>query len=223
MPQSNYRCNVCEKKCNNRQSTVQCSNCVSWQHIRCTQLSKSQLSLYQQSNELYICQICINDIIPFQLLEVAEFNEIFNFYHNVKGVTNHITNILNQEPNLDELVKAVCKYRSVSWLKNCLSKSKKQRDLSIVHFNMRSLSKNKPVLEKLLCELDNFPDILAISETKLTDEKVNCAKILNYNFVFSNSGTNAGGVAFYIPNKLHFTRRHDLEFQTDDTENVLLK
>ena len=65
---------------------------------------------------------------------------------------------------------------------------------------MRSLSKNKPVFEELLCEPDNFPDILAISETKLTDEKVICAKIPNYNFVFSNSSTNAGGVAFYILN-----------------------
>ena len=78
MPQSNSRYNVCEGKCNNRQSIVQCSNCLGWQHIRCTQLSKSQLSLYQKSNELYICQIRINDIIPFQLLGDAEFKEIFN-------------------------------------------------------------------------------------------------------------------------------------------------
>ena len=91
----------------------------------------------------------------------------------MKGVTRHITNTFNQEPHLDRLIKAVCKYRSVSWLKNCLSKSKKQRDLSIVHFNVRSLSKNKPILEELLCEPDNFPNILAISETKFIDEKVN--------------------------------------------------
>ena len=87
---------------------------------------------------------------------------------------------------------------------------------------MRSLSKNKPVIEELLRELDNFPDIQAISETKLTDEKVNYAKIPNYNFVFSNSSTNAGGVAFYVLNKLHFTRRHDLEFKTDDTEIIFV-
>ena len=116
MPESNSRCNVYERKCNNRQSILQCSNCIGWQHIRCTQLSKSQFSLYQKSNELYICQICINDIIPFQLLGVAEFKEIFNFYHNMKGVTSHTTNTLDQEPNLDGLVKAVCKYPS----KNCI-------------------------------------------------------------------------------------------------------
>ena len=125
----------------------------------------------------------------------------------MKGVTDHITNTLNQEPNLDGLVKAVCKYRNVSWLKNCLSKSKKQRDLSIAHFNVRSLSKNKPILEELLCELDNFPDILAIFEIKLIDEKVNCAKIPNYNFVFSNSSAIADVVAFYMLNTLQFTRR----------------
>ena len=148
MPPSNCRCNVCEGKCNNRQSIVQCSNCLDWQHIRCNQLSKSQLLLNQKSNELYICQICINDIIPFQILGDAEFKEIFNVYHNMKGFTSHITNTLNQEPKFDGLVKAVCKYRRVRWLKNCLSKSKKQRDLSIVHFNVRSQSKNKPILEE---------------------------------------------------------------------------
>ena len=52
----------------------------------------------------------------------------------MKGVTSHITNTLNQEPNLDGLVKVVCKYRN----------------LSIVHFNVRSLSKNKRILEELL-------------------------------------------------------------------------
>ena len=142
----------------------------------------------------------------------------------MKCATSHITNTLKREPNLDGLVKAVCKYRSVSWLKNCLSKSKKQHDLSIVLFNVRSLSKNKPipVLEELLCEMDSFSDILAISERKLIDEKVDSAKIPNYNFVFSSS-TNAGGVAFYMLNTLQFTRRHDLEFKTDDTENVFVE
>ena len=124
MPLSNSRCNVCESKYDNRQSTVQCSNCLGWQHIRCTQLSKSQLSLYQKSNELCICQICLNDIIPFKLLRDAELKEIFNVYHNMKGVTSHLTNTLNLEPNLDGLVKAVCKYRRVCWFKNCLSKFK---------------------------------------------------------------------------------------------------
>ena len=88
---------------------------------------------------------------------------------------------------------------------------------------MRFLSKNKTIIEELLCELDNFPDILAISETKLIDEKVSCAKIPNYNFVCSNSSTNAGGVAFHMLNTLQFTRRHDLEFITDDTENVFVE
>ena len=49
------------------------------------------------------------------------------------------------------------------------------------------------------------------------------AKIPNYNFVFSNSSTNAGGVAFYMLNTLQFRRRHDLEFKTDDIENAFVE
>ena len=51
-------------------------------------------------------------------------------------------------------------------------------------------------------ELDNRPDVLAISETKLDGEKILRSHIPNYNFVSSNSSTNAGGVAFYVRNTL---------------------
>ena len=91
-----------------------------------------------------------------------------------------------------------------------------------MHFNVRSLLKNKHTLEELIIELHNCPGILAISETKLNDEKLktNCSKLPNYNFIFLNSSTNAGGVAFYILNTLKYTRREDLEFKTEDSENI---
>ena len=58
-------------------------------------------------------------------------------------------------------------------------KFKKQHGISIFHFHVRSLTKNKFILEKLIYDLRKFPEILAISETKLNDEKskANCSKI----------------------------------------------
>ena len=38
-----------------------------------------------------------------------------------------------------------------------------------------------------------------------------------------NSSTNAGGVAFYILNSLKFNRRKDLEFNSDDSENLFIE
>ena len=86
-----------------------------------------------------------------------------------------------------------------------------------------SILKNKHTIEELIYELDNRPDILAISKTKLDDEKILRSHIPNYNFVSSNSSTNAGGVAFYVLNTLQYTRRQDFEFKSCDSENILLR
>ena len=82
---------------------------------------------------------------------------------------------------------------------------------------------NKHILEELIHELGNFPDVITISETKLNKNNINHASIQNYKFVFSNSTTNAGGVAIYILNNLKYSRRHDLEFQSADSETVFIE
>ena len=92
-----------------------------------------------------------------------------------------------------------------------------------MHFNVRSIVKNKHILEKLLHELDNFPDIIVISETRLNNHNINHASIQSYNLVFSNSSTNVGGVAIYVLSNLNYFRRHDLEFQSADSENVFIE
>ena len=52
---------------------------------------------------------------------------------------------------------------------------------------------------------------------------MNNAGINNYNFVFSNSSSNAGGVALYVLNDFKFNRRHDLEFNFHNSENLSIE
>ena len=61
--------------------------------------------------------------------------------------------------------------------------------------------------------LSKCPEILTISKTEVNDEKikVNCSKIPNCEFMFSNSSTKAGDIALYILNSLKYTRREDVE------------
>ena len=111
----------------------------------------------------------------------------------------------------------------MQWLKSHLLFSKKQNQLSVLHLNIRSISKNKNILDECLHELNCCPDILAVSETKLNKNNVNLASIENYSIVYSNSSSNAGRVATYILNNLKFTRREDLEFNSSDSENVFVE
>ena len=161
-------------------------------------------------------------ILPVQRVCDAELKETFQHHCNI-GADKYIIDTLNDEQNIDGITNTDCKYRSIEWYKQSILNSKKQQNLSILHLNVRLVVKNKHVIEELLIELGSCPEILAITETKLNDDKLNYTSISNYSFVCCNSSTNAGGVAFYILNNLKFNRREDLEFNSDDSENLFIE
>ena len=59
----------------------------------------------------------------------------------------------------------VCNYLGIHELNTAFS-GMKLNDLSLVHVNIRSLSKNLSKFEKMLDRLDREPDIICITETK---------------------------------------------------------
>ena len=130
---SSVDCNICKKRSYGDKSVMQCTNCQEWQHIRCVKLTSPPNLYCRKSPEYYVSQACLVDIFPFQTICNTELKEIFHFHQ--KKLFKQL-NILNNEPNLDELIKTDCNYRSVEWLRNCLSNSKKQHGLSILHFNV---------------------------------------------------------------------------------------
>ena len=87
----------------------------------------------------------------------------------------------------------------------------KQKGFSIFHCNIRSLEKNKSLLH-------DTPDIIAISETKISDNTSANLNIPGYAFVNTNSKTQAGGVGLYLSNDLKFSRRSDLDISDDGIE-----
>ena len=76
------------------------------------------------------------------------------------------------------------------------------KSFSILHCNIRSLSKTLNLLEELLCSLVSKLDILGITETKLGEKSISNFNIRGYNFFHTDSTTNAGGAALYIANDL---------------------
>ena len=68
------------------------------------------------------------------------------------------------------------------------------KSFSILHCNIRSLSKNQNLLEELLCPLDSKLDLIGITETKLGEKSISNVNIKGYNF-FAHWPTNAGGAA----------------------------
>ena len=130
--------------------------------------------------------------------------------------------LLNVLPNPDKhderdsdlmLISPCSEYYENSKLNKLLNSSYSSRDcLSIFHCNIRSLSKNLPILEDWLYSLDKKPDILAISETKLNSRSNNNIDIPQYRFFHTDSETVAGGAALYISNNLKIIPRADIKF-----------
>ena len=69
-----------------------------------------------------------------------------------------------------------------------------------MHFNTRSLSKNKNKIDDFLIDIERMPDAIAIFETKLNANSFLNLNITSYEFIRNDSIQDAGGVGLYIKN-----------------------
>ena len=98
----------------------------------------------------------------------------------------------------------------------------RNKGLSILHSNIRSLKKNLTFLNDILMSVKELPHIIAISETKLSDNNPLNLSIPGYSFLGVNSKTSAGGVGLYVSENVNFKRRNDLDLDLlEGLENLL--
>ena len=113
-------------------------------------------------------------------------------------------------------------YFSLSSLSKLGSKHDKN-NFFVLHLNTRSLTKNHDKIEELLNELNFFPEIISISETKLNPQKTININICNYDFIHNDSPTNAGGVGLYVKNGLKYSIRNDLNLHLPYCEDIWIE
>ena len=94
---------------------------------------------------------------------------------------------------------------------------------SVIHRNIRSFSANYDNLTHMRSEL-YFPFSI-ITETKIKDDQ---AVIMNidlpgYSFISQPTLSNAGGVAFYVSNRLRFTMLSEYSIATEDFETLWIE
>ena len=85
--------------------------------------------------------------------------------------------------------------------------------LSVMHINIRSLTKHIDRLKTNLCLMERMPDIICICETKIPEKKNKSETYIipNYAFMAKCRDTGYGGVAMYINENYIF--RHPIEFE----------
>ena len=87
------------------------------------------------------------------------------------------------------------------------------KGISLFHCNIRSLTKNLTLSNDVLYSLDSTPDIVAITETRLSSNSISNLDIPKYNFFHTDSPTPAGGAAIYINKVLKAIPRPDLKIE----------
>ena len=93
-----------------------------------------------------------------------------------------------------------------------------------MHFNIRSLQKNIDKLTHYILQLQKLPDIIAITETILKkDELQTNIGINGYNFIHSDSDSQAGGVGLYIKNSITYKVIDELYLNLNFAENIWIE
>ena len=117
---------------------------------------------------------------------------------------------LTDDMGVEELEET--KYYSHDEFKNILRQNK-EGDITAMHFNISSLPKNFNEFHTTLALLKLEPDIIGLTETKITT-KVNSyykPHLTNYEFYQSKSSTNSGSAGVFIKNTLEVEIRNDLD------------
>ena len=115
-----------------------------------------------------------------------------------------------------------CEYHNISSLNNVVKH--KKDDLFIVHFNVQSLQKNIDKLTTLLANVSETPDIIAISETKITYvQPIVNVDITEYDFIHCDSITKAGWVGFYVKQTLPYKQKTEINIELNFVENMWIE
>jgi len=91
----------------------------------------------------------------------------------------------------------------------------------LLHINVCSLNKHFERLEELLEDLDEKPEFIAISETKL-HSNFN-SYLPGYTFLQANFKTNAGGVGLFVKETLNIKTLNDYNLNVNDCEEIWVK
>ena len=151
-----------------------------------------------------VCAKCCATLLPYFSVGKLEFS-----------VLNH---------TFDSSIKNISydKYFSSSKLSNCATGLCK-KDFFLVHFNARSVPKNKYKSDEFLNDMKRLPDVIAYSETKLHADSVSNVHISKYKLLHTDSNACAGGVCLYIKDIIKFRLRNDLLLKIKHFEDLWLE
>ena len=234
-------CSYCGKRVSKHSKSIECYFCSCSFHLKCSNLTKDQYNRFCPKSDCWLCPPCRNFIFPFNTLSQNVLLKLcFNsntackcskkltktILKNMRSyeVISSLSNIANLDHfDIESHVSHNINfdYFDVHDFHNNSELTSLKNSLSFLHCNVRSLQANYDKLIDLLACLNFEFSIIGLSEIKFQIGKENCMNtaMKDYSFISQSSATAAGGVGFYINNKLNFSERDDLSKSTDQFES----
>ena len=220
-----FPCSVCSNPVKSNQNGIFCDCCKLWVHLKCTKLELIDYYNLANNDQTWFCHKCCVTIFPFNNLDCQELQNEMSSSNSCGNVS---TPMLNLNQNLPELpiiedpenphpiINNSCYYSCDRFLDQS---NVDPGNFSLLHLNVRSLSKNIDHLKLLLHSLNHNFSVIALSETWL--HSTSCMTELNipgYNLITKNREDRVGGgVALYISTDFQYVIRSDLSNISDNS------
>ena len=236
-----FPCSYCNK--NVKSDSIFCDSCKLWVHLKCSKLTKVEFDKLANQNDDWYCKKCYQQMFPFQNLDNIEYvstvlhsnpacdelvsickefnvncNDSINNLDNRKMDTNE--NILKIESESEYLT---CEEFKHKYTENSHSVYKSKEQVSVIHFNCRSLKANYDEICQLLSELEYKFDVIAMSETWFKDNYLtDIYNIEGYNmFTCNRKNKLGGGVLLYISEFYNCCLNEQMTFDIEDYLEVV--
>ena len=215
-------CLYCYKSIKLNVANFKCIHCSGCCHIQCVQVRDTNM------NGMFICDQCIGQELPFNC--IIHDDEFMNaILEHQQAPSKFMIEQLNEllfdpfemnedicdfnEDDYEYLGNGInnlnCKYYDAD---NFVINVNVPVSFSLMHMNIRSVSKHFHEFTLLLyCMNYNFT-IIGLSETWFTSQNVDCYKLLGYNII-NDLRTNraGGGASLLIRNSIPYALRSDLK------------
>ena len=200
-----FPCRICAKNVYDKYKTVQCDFCELWIHVKCNNLNYVDWRYLQKCDESWYCIECCSIIFPFNFLSsnknllacctntdwnITQWKDLATVHNsslslkppsNLEHLVNQFNNATPGNSNGIEKISS-SKYYAIEEMSN-IEIPHKNESLSLFHLNAWSVYKGLDDLQHFLTCTKNFFDIIAISETRITNY-VTLSKNLNLNNYF---------------------------------------
>ena len=242
-------CDSCNRRILRHSRTLSCVNCNCQWHITCLH-NGSQIPNNVIDNSDWLCPTCLNDIFPFNHLHddseffdaIREMNtthripirqleqQLFNVFE--LNDDDSLVPIYDSDPDLQYFndltqfnsLRNCDYYLEDSFIKKFCTNNNENINLSLIHFNARSLSKNMNQWSSYLNSLNFKWNIIGVSETWLNNDNAHLYTFNGYShYYLTRDKKKGGGVSIFVVNDINVISRHDLNVMNDFMEVVFIE